>query len=129
MTRRNTKAPPSVVPRAKVWLEVDGAYVFGSGIARILQAVQETGSIKHAAEKIGRSYRFIWSRIKAAEESFGAKLVETQVGGQGTKRSELTPLANDLLADFAQLRSDAVELVERAFQERVAATLKRHQAQ
>ena len=121
-------ANPDVAPRAKIWLEVDGKYVFGSGISRILRAVAETGSIKHAAEQVGRSYRFIWSRIKDAEDSFGEKLVDTQVGGQGSKRSELTPLAVDLLADFEQLHADATQLVERAFQRRVAATLKRHQS-
>ena len=128
MGKRTAKTRPVVSPRAKIWLEVDGQYVFGSGISRILHAVAETGSIKHAAEQVGRSYRFIWSKIKAAEESFGAKLVESQVGGQGTKRSSLTPLANDLLADFEQLRSEATQLVENAFQKRIAKTLKRHQS-
>jgi prepilin-type processing-associated H-X9-DG protein len=38
---------------------------------------------------LGQSYRHVWGRIKAAEHAHGTLLVETQVGGQGTRRSHL----------------------------------------
>ena len=76
-----------LVPRVKVWLETEGRYAFGHGIAEMLQAVEQTGSIKQAAAKLRKSYRYIWGRLKAAERALGRQLVETHVGGQGTQRS------------------------------------------
>src|SRR5260370_49291 len=85
--------PVPLVPRVKVWLETDGRYAFGFGLAEMLQAVDRAGSIKQAAIHLGKSYRYVWGRIKEAEKVLGQQLVETQVGGQGVQRSSLTPMA------------------------------------
>ena len=108
-SRQNTR---SVVPRAKVWLERDGEYVFGAGISRILQAVEQAGSIKGAATIVGKSYRHVWSRIKEAESNLGSTLVETRVGGSGDHRSELTQEARDLIRRFDELRSRVLVQLE-----------------
>jgi len=115
-----------VDPRAKVWLEVDGRYVFGRGISDILKAVAETGSIKAAAETLGKSYRYIWAKIKEAEQALGASLVDARVGGKGTRRSDLSDLASDLVHDFDALRQQIFELVDEEFKRRLEATLKKH---
>ena len=73
---------PRLVPRVKVWLEQDGGYAFGLGLADILQAVGRTGSIKAAAAELGKSYRHVWARIKQAERALGERLVEARVGGE-----------------------------------------------
>ena len=101
---RSARVAETVRPRVKVWLELNGEYVFGHGLCRMLDAVRETGSIKEAARKLGKSYRYVWGRIKQAEESIGESLVETQVGGTGVHRSDLTPRAVELLEAFYALR-------------------------
>jgi molybdate transport system regulatory protein len=104
-----------LVPRIKVWLERDGAYAFGLGIRDILQAVGRAGSIKQAAADLGKSYRHVWARIKQAERALGRPLVQTQVGGQGSRRSFLTAEARRLVAAFTDLRSRMFQLVEDEF--------------
>ena len=116
----------TVTPRVKLWLEANGESIFCSGLAAMLAAVDQTHSIKAAATEVGRSYRFVWARIKKAELALGAKLVEAHVGGSGTRRSALTPLAKDLLQDFHELRSEIIHLVDDVFARRLQATLKRH---
>lgn len=106
---------PRIEPRLKVWLELDGQYVFGHGLSRILHAVQAAGSMKQAAEQLGKSYRHVWSRIKEAETALGAPLVETRVGGSGSQRSVLTTHAERLLADFKALRSRLRAVMEGEF--------------
>lgn len=105
-----------IVPRTKIWLERDGEYVFGLGICEILKAVERAGSIKGAAEIVGKSYRHIWSRIKEVEASLELPLVETRVGGSDDNRSELTDHARRLIDEFERLRADVFELVEKRFQ-------------
>src|SRR5262245_35427932 len=65
----------ALTPRVKVWLEAGGRYAFGFGISEILQAVGRAGSIKQAAADLGKSYRHVWGRIKAAEAALGRPLV------------------------------------------------------
>lgn len=99
---------PNFEPRVKVWLEIDGEYVFGHGICQILEAVAASGSIKVAAQQLGKSYRYVWGRIKEAEGALDRELVAAQVGGSGQQRSELTPLARELCAKFSRLRQQMI---------------------
>ena len=112
--RRRTQSP-ALTPRIKVWLECDGLYAFGLGIAEILQAVDRTGSIKGAAADLGKSYRHVWSRVKEAEQALGRPLVEARVGGTGNRRSSLTPEAHRLVAGFTALRDRMFKVVRTEF--------------
>lgn len=105
----------AVTPRAKVWLEVDGRYVFGLGICRILEAVEETGSIKNAAASVGKSYRHVWSRIKEVEQALGISLVATQVGGGDRRRSTLTEPARQLATSYREMREQVFAVVQEQF--------------
>ncbi len=104
---------PALTARAKVWLESDGEYVFGLGISKILQAVGQEGSIKAAAVVVGKSYRHIWTRIKETEQALGVLLVQTTVGGNRRRRSELTPEGQALAREFDRLRRRVFRLVKR----------------
>lgn len=117
-SRRSPTKQKRMQARAKVWLEVDDKYAFGFGISEILKAVQSAGSIKAAAAELGKSYRYVWGRIKKAEKAIGKPLVETRVGGAGTSRSSLTELAGQLVADFDALRGRMFEVVEQEFSSR-----------
>jgi molybdate transport system regulatory protein len=104
-----------LVPRVKVWLETEGHYVLGFGLSEILQSVEKAGSIKQAASDLGKSYRYVWGRIKEAERALRAQLVVTQVGGHGSQRSELTPVARRLVRDFLAVRRRMQAIVVREF--------------
>jgi len=105
-------------PRVKVWLEAGGQYVFGHGMSEILKAVQSTGSIKAASHQLGKSYRYIWGRIKKTEKAIGESLVDTRVGGRGSQRSDLTPSATQLVADYDALRERMFQVVQQEFARR-----------
>lgn len=102
-------------PRIKIWFESGGEYAFGYGLCEILEAVREQGSIKLAAASIGRSYRYIWGRIKDAENILGYELVQTRVGGKSDNRSELTQDAEHLLDSFLSLRESMKKEMDREF--------------
>ena len=118
MAKPKTPSRPVLTPRVKVWFEVEGGFGFGSGLIAILQAVERAGSIKAAADELGRSYRHVWDRIKEAERASGVALVVTQVGGQGIHRSDLTDEASRLVADFLALRARMIEVMEEEFARR-----------
>jgi len=101
--------------RVKVWLEVDGQYLFGFGMSEILKAVEAAGSIKAAAGRLAKSYRYVWGRIKKAEATLGESLVKTRVGGKGTSRSGLTDMARSLVRDYDALRERMFEVARKEF--------------
>lgn len=59
----------------------------------LLQAVQQEGSIRHAAQTMGASYRHVWGQLKQWEVVLEAPLV-TWIKGQPAR---LTPFAERLL--------------------------------
>ncbi len=117
-SRRKRAGQKRMKARVKVWLEIDGRYVFGFGLSQILKAVDTAGSIKAAAGLLGKSYRYIWGRIKEAERAQGEKLVSTRVGGKGTSRSSLTERAIQIVADYDALRQRMFEVVQQEFSSR-----------
>jgi molybdate transport repressor ModE-like protein len=120
---RRSKKPRSLVPRVKVWLEIEGCYAFGFGISEILCAVDRAGAIKQAAHEVGRSYSYVWRRVKKAERALGQQLVVTHVGGRELQRSFLTPVARRLVANFLDLRSQMIQVVRQECKRRFAGTI------
>lgn len=119
-SRSKARKTAQLEARVKVWLEADGRYVFGYGLSEILKAVEAAGSIKEAAERLGKSYRYVWGRVKKAEGALGQSLVETHVGGAGPCRSTLTELARGLVEDYDALRQRMFDVAEEEFGQRFA---------
>jgi molybdate transport system regulatory protein len=113
-----------LVPRIKFWLEIDDQNAICFGLAEMLRAVGEAGSIKQGAVMLGKSYRYVWGRIKDVEKALGVQLVETQVGGNGLQRSCLTEEARHLVTDFQVVRRRMLQAVQREFSRRRSATLR-----
>jgi len=101
---------PALAPRVKVWMQAENGFGFGSRFVAILEAVDRTGSIKHAATEVGWSYRYVWNRIKRAEEALSCTLVTTHLGGADKERSELSPAAREIVSRFHKLRTRLLAL-------------------
>lgn len=119
MTRKN-----QVKVRTSVWIETDqGKSVFGKGRLQILTAIQDTGSIKAAAEAMGMSYRGLWGRLKTTEKRLGFALVVSQPGSGPQSGSRLTPEALALMAQYETLLTSVEAQADEAFQGKLAALL------
>lgn len=103
--------------KANIWIEIDKKVALSLWRVRLLEAIEETGSISAAASKMGISYRRAWEKIQECEERLGTKLVETQTGGSGGGGSHLTPKANDYVRRFKKFSSGLNELISQRFEE------------
>ena len=102
--------------KSKFWLEDDaGEAVFGEGRRKILELIDDLGSMQATAKALGMSYRGVWARIRATEERLGVKLIETSVGRGKDRGSRLTPEAKKLLHDFRDLHKRAIDNTDRLF--------------
>ena len=113
-------------PRLNLWLENEGDVVFSIWRMALLQAVADTGSISAAAAAMDVHYRTAWQKINEMETRLGQKLVETQVGGRRGGGAQLTPLAESLIAAFAQFSQEIEQQMEDRFTAVLAPLLADH---
>jgi len=105
-------------PRAKFWLETDdGEYLMGPRTLRLLEAVQETGSLKAAARAAGFSYRSAWARVRRVEAALGFKLIESHSGGERGGSSRLTSDAGVFIKKYELFLKSSEEDLEREFKQ------------
>ncbi|MFW9831322.1 MAG: winged helix-turn-helix domain-containing protein [Candidatus Thorarchaeota archaeon] len=96
-----------LVPKAKLWIELNGEMILGRGGALLLRGIVEYGSISKAVQALPKdalgemespSYRFAWGYLRKVEERLGAAIVIKQRGHRrGPGGTSLTPLGHQLL--------------------------------
>ncbi len=86
VAKRNSMAEnqSQYVIRYKLWLENSkGESIFGDGKWELFRAIEETGSLKNAVEKMGWGYRATWNRLQSIEKRLGFRIIERSRGGSG----------------------------------------------
>ena len=94
------------VVKVHVWFEKDSGVYFGHGRYELLLLINELGSLKLAAEKMGISYRGAWGKIKKTEEVIGQPLIYKDNNKEGYK---LTEFGRDFVAEFSSYYDDVTE--------------------
>ncbi len=102
-----------VRPGWKLWLESGGNPVFGRGVASLLEAIRDVGSILAASRATGIQYRRVWTLISNTEEKLGVKLIRRSRGGAGGGGSSLTPVATMLLKRYHFLENAMADAAKR----------------
>ncbi|PLX22091.1 MAG: hypothetical protein C0597_02840 [Marinilabiliales bacterium] len=87
-----------------VWLEnTGGESILGNGKFELIEGIDQLGSLKAAADKLGISYRKAWGMIRDAEEKLGFCLTEKHRGGQHGGNSVLTEEGKELIEAYKEL--------------------------
>ncbi len=120
------KETGDVKPGLKLYLS-DGRSegMFGDGKWRLLMSIDEEGSIRKAAEKLGRGYRKAWGDIKRTENVLGRRLVRKTRGGPAGGTTELTDFGRELLAGWQMYREAVLKGMDDAFDRHLAGLLER----
>jgi molybdate transport repressor ModE-like protein len=103
--------------RSKIWFEAAGAHIFGSGLARLLENINRSGTLKNAAKTSNMSYRYAWNLIRMAEHHFGKVLINRHTGGQYGGSSELSSDGLHMLDVFKQLNEQVAVFTDEKFAE------------
>lgn len=99
-------------PSYKLWLESNGKPVLGKGGAQILEQIRKGESISKAAEKLGMSYRYVWSYLQKIENALDMPVVETHKGGKlGGGGAKLTALGLSVLKEYKRLEGYVGEIL------------------
>lgn len=98
-------------PRATFRIEFGPDRKLGPGKVRLLELVEETGSISAAARKMDMSYRRAWLLVEEINRLAGGVAVETSAGGSGGGGARLTALGRKLVAVYRSIEGEAGTLV------------------
>ena len=103
----------------KLWLDYRGR-AFGDGPARLLAGVEESGSLRKAAQELGMSYNKAWRILHAAEQRLGFPLLDRSVGGSLGGGSSITPEARDLMVRYQAVAAEADKVLNQVFRRHFA---------
>lgn len=113
-------------PKVKVWVAFSDELKFGDGRARLLELIDEHGSLQQAAKEFEMSYRNAWGYLGELERAAGFKFVQRHPGGGPRGGMRLTSRAKRFLACYGQFRQGLERAAEhhfaRAFRPRAKAT-------
>jgi molybdate transport system regulatory protein len=104
-----------VKPKVKVWVTF-GELKFGDGRARLLEMIDEQGSLRKAADTFEMSYRNAWGYLRELERAAGFKFVERVPGGGPNSGMRLTDKGRLFLERYRKFRSGLDETVARQFE-------------
>ena len=98
--------------KSRQWLEdSEGNIIMGEGRQRILELIEQTGSINQAAKLMRMSYRGVWGKIRATEEHLNRKIIVTE----RRHGSRLTDDGGKLLMDYSRLKEECQKADEEIF--------------
>src|SRR6266478_9301343 len=94
--------------RLSIRIDFEGSEAFGPGKVRLLELIDEQGSIRGAAAAMNMSYRHAWLLLQAVEDTFGAPVITTATGGAKGGAAKLPELGRILIARYRSIEAQAV---------------------
>ncbi|PKP49119.1 MAG: LysR family transcriptional regulator [Bacteroidetes bacterium HGW-Bacteroidetes-11] len=102
----------------KIWFtDQNEKGILGDGKWKILKAIDETGSLTAACEKLGITYRRTWNDLKTIEKQLGFALLEKSRGGAEGGSTSLTPEGKKLIRAFDDFHEKMDEIMQQHFTE------------
>jgi molybdate transport system regulatory protein len=98
--------------RLTIRIDFEDAEGFGPGKARLLELIEEQGSIRSAAAAMSMSYRHAWLLLQAVEDTFGAPVITTATGGAKGGGAKLTELGKTVIARYRAIEAQAVRATQ-----------------
>ena len=102
-------------PKLRVWV-VFGRFKFGDGRARLLELIDERGSLRQAAAELDMSYRNAWGYLQELEKAAGFKLVARAPDGTLRSGMRLTSNGREFVACYRKYQRRLDDAAARHFE-------------
>jgi molybdate transport system regulatory protein len=104
-----------VKPKLRVWVVFGSGLKFGDGRARLLELIEERGSLRQAAAEFDMSYRNAWGYLRELEQAAGFPLVARSPAGTLRSGMRLTPRGREFLARYRRFQRNLDAAAARHF--------------
>lgn len=99
--------------RLSIRIDLDGERAFGPGKARLLELIDDKGSIRSAAAAMNMSYRRAWLLLHDIEAVMGTPAIAAAAGGAHGGGTQLTKLGRTMLKRYRTIEVEAQKAVAR----------------
>lgn len=100
----------------RIWLDDEkGNYIIGDGGLELLKTIEETGSLKQAADRLGMSYRYAWGKIRKMEQRLDLCVMNRQKGGKDGGYSILTDEMANFIKKYEKTRNEVDRIARKKF--------------
>ena len=96
---------------SQLLLNNNGEIILAAGRMKILESIDQTGSINKTAKALKMSYKTVWSKIKTTEKNFGKPVVLADK----QKGTTLTPEGRHLLEKYKELKQRCIKADDKIF--------------
>lgn len=105
MGRGTAKLPAKPADKTSLHLRIDfgGGRSIGPGKIRLLELINETGSISAAGRALEMSYRQAWLLVDELNRMFDDPVVTAQTGGGGGGGAAVTEVGNDIVRLYREM--------------------------
>ena len=83
----------------------------GPGKIRLLELIDEKGSISEAARSMNMSYRRAWLLIDSVNTMFDEPVITTQIGGYGRGGASLTDFGRSVVEQYRTFEAECASLL------------------
>ena len=98
--------------RSSQWIvDEDNNIIIGEGRAKILEHIDQTGSMNQAAKLMKMSYKAVWSKIKTTEKHMNVCIVHTD----RKEGSRLSQEGKELLEKYKLLKAQCMSADDKIF--------------
>jgi molybdate transport system regulatory protein len=109
MARATTRKASTAGDRTSLHLRIDfgGERSIGPGKIRLLELINETGSISAAGRALAMSYRQAWLLVDELNHMFREPVIVAQTGGGGGGGTIVTETGNDIVRLYREMERRA----------------------
>ncbi len=94
--------------RITLRIDFDDAHQVGPGKIKLLELINEQGSISAASRLMGMSYRRAWTLMVSLNATFAEPLITARAGGSGGGSAELTAKGHEVVRCYRAIEANAV---------------------
>jgi molybdate transport system regulatory protein len=104
------------LPTLSLRIDLDDEGRIGPGKIRLLENIQQFGSISAAGRAMDMSYKRAWDLVDESNRICNQAAVERQTGGKNGGGAALTPFGLSLVARYRKIERDAASAVRKDLQ-------------
>lgn len=79
----------------------------GPGKVRLLELIEQTGSISAAGREMNMSYRRAWLLVESLNQTLGTAVIETRKGGSAGGGARVTDTGRDVIRHYRTMEHQA----------------------
>ncbi len=99
--------------KSRIWIESEEGVFLGEGRVRLLKAIEETGSLRKAANLLNMSYKKAWNLLDSMNKVAAKPLVITVTGGKGGGGAHITEYGKAVIETFDNINQKCWQFLDK----------------